>query len=988
MSAPSLNRSRFEFAGTRASILVGRDEEFRTLERALAAARAGHGQAVFLVGEGGVGKSRLAVEAGGHAFATGMRLLRGRGSTIGPIVPFRPLTEALLSLRRAGELPEAGELGPYLPVLGRLVPDWSREAAGDGTGQGGDMLVVLAEAVIRLTAVIGRGRGCLLVLDDLQDADAETLAVVEYLVDNLGDQPTVLLGTVRDEPCAALEVARAAVQRRACTIVELGRLGHDEVRRIAASCLDGEPGEVPPAVLERLWADSAGNPLLVEELLSGMVASGVLVCTPQGWRVVGELRAEMPRTLARSVVRRADQLGAQGRRLLSMAAVIGPRFPVAVVQAATGLDDRSLLSHLRAGLEAQLVTSDDQAPDWYAFQHPLTAEALLSDLLPAYRADLAHRAADAVEALYPGLPGEWCQLAATLRLDAGDPSRAGRLFAEAGRRAVAQGAANSAVTLLDRARDLLAGEPDAGLVADVVECLVQALTEAGLIGRALTLTGTLGEVGGGIDRRRRAAMHARLAWAANVAGRVEEAATQVAAARALLGPHATTQELAPLDVVDAYLALDLPGSDRLATAATLARRAATVADEVPLPVVGCQAWQLLGVLARPADIDESTACFERARQIAREHHLPVWEIHALIRLGGNDALLTADLTRLEQARDAAVRAGAVTASYDAEVNLAMQAVLRGGYATAGATIDACMAAAERLHLIDTAQYVLLTRAVLAAHQGRRRDMDRALADFRGWGGDRSQHAPLAFGLARAFCALLEDDSERARHELAEAYALESANPTIFYLTGRYGLRLLLGVLAGTADEPDYEAVASTAPARLRWNRHFVTLAHAVLLGRAGHADRATAAVAQAQHVGVPYPMARHLGLRLVAQAAHADGWGTPDSWLYQAEDYFHRGAVPTAAAACRALLRKTGAPVPQRRGGTDGIPTALRSMGVTHREYEVLQLLPDRPTNRIIADLLHISPRTAEKHVANLIVKTGQPDRSTLCAVAPTMLGG
>ena len=196
------------------------------------------------------------------------------------------------------------------------------------------------------------------------------------------------------------------------------------------------------------------------------------------------------------------------------------------------------------------------------------------------------------------------------------------------------------------------------------------------------------------------------------------------------------------------------------------------------------------------------------------------------------------------------------------------------------------------------------------------------------------------------------------------------------------------MLAGTADEPDYEAVASTAPARLRWNRHFVTLAHAVLLGRAGHADRATAAVAQAQHVGVPYPMARHLGLRLVAQAAHADGWGTPDSWLYQAEDYFHRGAVPTAAAACRALLRKTGAPVPQRRGGTDGIPTALRSMGVTHREYEVLQLLPDRPTNRIIADLLHISPRTAEKHVANLIVKTGQPDRSTLCAVAPTMLGG
>src|SRR5690349_2150596 len=110
---------------TRASILVGRETELRAVENALSAARSGRGQAVFLVGEAGIGKSRLAMEAENLAFTAGMRLLRGRGSAIGPTVPFRPLTEALMSLLRSGDVPEAAALGPYRPVLGRLVPDWS-----------------------------------------------------------------------------------------------------------------------------------------------------------------------------------------------------------------------------------------------------------------------------------------------------------------------------------------------------------------------------------------------------------------------------------------------------------------------------------------------------------------------------------------------------------------------------------------------------------------------------------------------------------------------------------------------------------------------------------------------------------------------------------------------------------------------------------------------------------------------------------------------
>ncbi|NUT94321.1 MAG: ATP-binding protein, partial [Saccharothrix sp.] len=161
---------------TRAPVVVGRDAELRVLDQALADAAACRGRAVFLVGEPGIGKTRLARVTAGSAFDRGLRVLRGRGSTIGPMVPFRPLAEALMSLLRGGDAPDLRGLGPYRSALGRLVPEWGDEPRENQS------VVVLAEAVLRLLALVGP---CLLVLEDLHDADAETLAVIDYLVDNL-----------------------------------------------------------------------------------------------------------------------------------------------------------------------------------------------------------------------------------------------------------------------------------------------------------------------------------------------------------------------------------------------------------------------------------------------------------------------------------------------------------------------------------------------------------------------------------------------------------------------------------------------------------------------------------------------------------------------------------------------------------------------------------------------------------------------------------
>jgi ATP/maltotriose-dependent transcriptional regulator MalT len=965
----------------RAPIVVGRDAELRIVGDALTAARSGRGGALFLLGEGGIGKSRLAATAADTAYAAGMSILRGRGSAIGPTVPFRPFVEALLSYLRGGGVVNIDDLGPYGPVLGRLIPDLGTTPTPDGGSP-----VVVAEAVLRLTNVVGRGRGTVLVLDDLQDTDAETLAVVEYLVDNLDRQPTVMISTVRTTPCAALDLTWSAAQRDACTVLELGRLSPDDLRRLVGSCLGSPPEQVPDAVAEKLAADSAGNPFLAEELLNDLIGNGRLVREGTRWRVVGDLRTKVPATLARSVARRLDVIGTQGRQVLAIAAVLGRRFPLALVRAVSGLDDRTLLNHLRAGLAAQLVTPDDQTPDWYAFQHPLTAEAILASLAPAERAGLARQAADAVEAVHPGLPGEWCQLAAALRVDAGQPQVAGRLFAEAGRRALTQGAVTSAVALLERARGLVPRDDPAQWV-EVLETQAYALAEAGLFDEALRLAQVLDDVGGGdVDTPRRAALHTRLAWAAMVAGRTADGLAQVELVRRLLGADATDAQAAQIDAVAAHLVLDLPGHDRIDAAEALARQAAKVAEEVPLPVVACQSWQLLGALTRRRDLDEATACLERARSVAAQHRLPIWEIHALVRLGNDDALREGRLDRLAQAREQAARAGAVTAMYQAEASIAMQTVLRGDFATAATRIERVLAPVSRLKHVESTQYVLLAQAALHGHQGDRRGMEAALTEFRRWDGAASPHMPVAFGLARGFCALIEENRPQAVVDLDRAVAAEEENPTVFHLAGRNGLHLLLGVLTGQAGWSRYEAVTARSTSRLRWNRHFTLLAHAILLGRAGRTDPARAAVAQAWRAGEPYAMARHLGLRLVGERALADGWGTPVEWLRVAEEYFHGAGMMAVASACRGLLRTAGVSVAPRRGGAERIPRAFRQLGLTVREHEVLELLMDHHANRVIAERLHISPRTVEKHVASLLMKTGQPDRVSLSGYAARRL--
>src|SRR5580693_6462121 len=165
---------------------------------------------------------------------------------------------------RSGVVPDAPGISDYRAALGTLVPEWSRPGDADAEVSP----VIIGEALLRLLSLPDWPAG-LLVLEDLHWADPETLAIVEYLADNIAKSKVLCLATLRDAaPSAGLDLLRSLSARRAATRLHVPRLMPRAVTQMAAACLDVP--DVPRAV-SRLLADCDGLPFAVEEILAAAV---------------------------------------------------------------------------------------------------------------------------------------------------------------------------------------------------------------------------------------------------------------------------------------------------------------------------------------------------------------------------------------------------------------------------------------------------------------------------------------------------------------------------------------------------------------------------------------------------------------------------------------------------------------------------------------------------------------------------------------------
>ena len=561
-------------------------------------------------------------------------------------VPFRPFSEALLSHFRNQGLPDLPGLSPFRPALGRLLPEW--RTPGETTHE---PPVVLAEGVVRLLTAVAGESAVLLVLEDLHWADQETLAVLEYLVDALRTQPVLCVATVRsEEASAALRLLQGLMAARTATVLELDALATDDLGRMTAACLGSD--DVPSGVVEYVRAWSDGLPFMVEEVLAGAVGAGALAWDGERWSFDTEAGPSLPVSFVDSVRGRLRGLGPEPARVLQVAAVLGRRFDWTLLPAAAQVSDLDVMAALRAGVDAQLLVAEPGAQ--FRFRHALTRDAVLDDLLPAERGLVSRAVLDAVEAAHPGLPGQWCEVAAGLAERSGQHERAAALLLELARRSLAAGALGSAEQILDRART---ATTDAALEADVDEVAAEVLALAGKTDQAIVVGSRVAHQLRVIDgpATRRTNAHLGVARAAVTACVWDIADEHLARARECAADAADDDLSARVDTVAAQSAL---GQGQPEAALPLAERALATAESLGDHELACEALEVIGRCWRLSDAAASEKAFDRARVIAETHGLTLWRTRAMSELAWLDTLTGGGDERLRSARELALACGA------------------------------------------------------------------------------------------------------------------------------------------------------------------------------------------------------------------------------------------------------------------------------------------------------------------------------------------
>ena len=425
------------------SPFVGRALEWSQLIQAWNTAREGRAHLLLVAGEPGIGKSRLALELGRRVRADGHVVASARAYEAAGRLPWGPLVDLLRSDAIRSHIDTLDPV--WRAELARLLPELRDASPPTAPRQSGDVAQRhrLFDAVSRAIAAGDRPR--LLIIDDLQWCDAETIELIGFVVRSGHSSPVLVVGTVRWEEIPQqhplVGLVDALGHDQAVTSVSLDRLDEATTATLAAR-LRGE-ATIDLELAARIWNETEGNPLFVIEALRAGISSdgGQAVLTPT----------------MRAVLRaRLGQLTDGARRLAEVAAVIGRPFSVGLMASATGIDERELVDHVDELWRRRIIREQGLT---YDFSHDKLRAVALEMVSPARRRQLHRAVAEAIaaerrkdiDAANPQLAAHYDQ--------AGMVEPAIEAYRVAGASAVAVSALEEAVTMFKRALVLLADLP-------------------------------------------------------------------------------------------------------------------------------------------------------------------------------------------------------------------------------------------------------------------------------------------------------------------------------------------------------------------------------------------------------------------------------------------------------------------------------------------------------------------------------------------------
>jgi len=374
--------------------LVDRHRELDTVLSMVDAVVGGQGQALFLAGEPGAGKTRLGQEVTVHLKDRGFLIAAGRCYEPQQAVAYYPFLEILASAYASAPPAVRANASRRWPYLGLLLPEQLGTQSLPSSAHADEKLQ-LFQAVAGFFASITETIPVALLLDDLHWADNATVDLLQHLVRRTCTARLFLLGTYRDVEVQLHHPLRKALRdlNREHLVEQLlvRRLGQEDTAALMAVRL-GER-DVPADLAELVHRYTDGNPFFTEEVVRALIERGDVYRENHHWRRRAIEEIEVPESIRDAIGERAERLGDEAQEVLREASVLGQTFDFEDLQRMVERPEEQVEEALEKAMLAGLIR--EQGKEGYAFNHALTQQALYSDLTARRRRRL-HLAAGAV----------------------------------------------------------------------------------------------------------------------------------------------------------------------------------------------------------------------------------------------------------------------------------------------------------------------------------------------------------------------------------------------------------------------------------------------------------------------------------------------------------------------------------------------------------------------------------------------------------------
>ncbi len=414
------------------SPLVGRGAEFEKLKNCLAALQKDRGGIVGVIGEAGLGKSRLMAELRRSAQDT--QWLEGKTLSFGQTISYWPFQEivrayagideddaeleawAKLESKIVALFPDTAlDILPYLATLlavevqGEYV---ERVKYLDGDALGKRLFLAMRRFVERLA----RLQPLVLAFEDLHWMDASSVELLEHILALVREAPLLVIGVSRPDPDTAgarLQKVCAEKYTDCYTEIRLVPLSQLESTQLVNNLLAID--DLPLQARKTMTQKAEGNPFFIEEIIRSLLDQGAIVRDPATgrWRATAQIETvHIPDTVQGVIMARIDRLDEEVKQALRVAAVIGRNFLYRILRD-VDMADSALDEHLLQLQQVELIREKELAPELeYIFKHALAQEATYESILLQKRRELHGRVAAAVEALFAERPDEFYSLLA------------------------------------------------------------------------------------------------------------------------------------------------------------------------------------------------------------------------------------------------------------------------------------------------------------------------------------------------------------------------------------------------------------------------------------------------------------------------------------------------------------------------------------------------------------------------------------------------